>query len=324
MKFIGKYLVFSSLVIALLFSGCQENNPLDVDVAKIPVKLKIIRFDLDFYGQPPSKLPEIKQKYPYMFPSRVPDSIWTKKMQDSLLLDLKTQVDSVYPDMKPYKPAFIDVYKHVKYYFPEFKVPKIVTLYSDWNYMRKAIYVDSLQLLTLDNFLGTDNRIYRGIPQYIKQNMNPENIPVAIAESIAETQVSPPKSKSFLAKMINYGKKLYLMDAYMPYAPDSLKIGYTAPKMQWARENEEGVWQYFVDKELLYSTLPNLDLRFLNLAPYSKFYSEQDMHSPGYIGRYIGWRIVRSFMKKNKVSLQKMIQMPEEEIFKKSKYKPRK
>ncbi len=322
-RFFNK-LILSCLVLVSLFVTCQNKNTLDVDVSKIPVQVRILRFDLDFYGQPSSKLAEIKQKYPFMFPPQVPDSIWAKKMQDSLLLDLKTQVDSVFTDMNSYKQAITDVYKHIKYYLKKFKEPKIITLYSDWNYLKKSVYVDSLQLVSLDNFLGTNNRIYKGIPLYIKQNMNPENLPVAMAESIVETQVAPSNNKTFLAKMINYGKKLYLIDAYMPVTPDSLKIGYSSEKMQWARDNEEGVWQYFIDRELLYSSEQKLDMRFLNLAPYSKFYSEQDLHSPGYIGRYIGWQIVRSFMKKNKVSLQKMIRLPEEEIFKKSKYKPRK
>ena len=324
MTCVFKRLILSCLVVLLLFTACQNKNALDVDVSKIPVQVRILRFDRDFYGQPVSNLPDIKQKYSFMFPPRVQDSIWEKKMQDSLLLDLKTQVDSIFPDLKFYRPAIADVFKHIKYYFPKFKEPKIVTLYSDWNYLKKAVYVDSLELVSLDNFLGTNNRIYKGIPQYIKQNMNPENLPVAITESIVETQVIPSKSKTFLAKMINFGKRLYLLDAYLPKTPDSLKIGYSTGKMQWAKDNEEGVWQYFIDRELLYSSDQKLDMRFLNLAPYSKFYSEQDLHSPGYIGRYIGWQIVRSFMQKNKVSLHKMIRMPEEEIFKKSKYKPRK
>jgi len=323
MKRIINHFVLSIMLLFLALTTCQHKNPLDINISQIPIKVQILRFDLDFYGQPIQKLPQIKDKYPFMFPAQVPDSIWRKKMQDSLILDLKTQVDSVFPNLQTYKPAVAAVYKHIKYYFPKFETPKIITLYSDWNYLKKTVYVDSLQLLALDNFLGTKNRIYKGIPLYIKQNMNPENIPVAIAESIVESQVTPPKSKTFLSKMINYGKKLYLLDAYLPQTPDRLKIGYSAKKMAWAKANEEGVWQYFIDRELLYSTLPNLNIRFLNLAPYSKFYSEQDLHSPGYIGRYIGWQIVRSFMKKNKVSLQKMIRLPEEEIFKKSKYKPK-
>jgi len=321
-----KWLFYSFIYIIfgiVLLSSCQHDNQLDVDVSKIPAKVKILRFDLDFYGQSPVQLPALKKKYPYMFPDRVPDSIWVKKMQDSLLLDLKTQVDSVFPDMNRFKQPIGGVFKHIKYYFKQFKEPKIITLYSDWNYLKKSVYVDSLNLLTLDNFLGTNNRLYKGIPHYIKQNMIPRQIPVAIAQSIINTQVKPPKQKDFLSKMINYGKKLYLLDAYMPQTPDSLKIGYNAKKMAWARQNEEGVWQFFIENDLLYSSDQKLDMRFLNLAPYSKFYTEDDMKSPGYIGRYTGWQIVRSFMKKNKVSLQKLLQTDEEEIFKKSKYKPK-
>ncbi len=318
-----KQIVILFLLI-LSFNACQNKNPLDVDISNIPARVDILRFDLDFYGQPPNHLPAIKQKYPFMFPSRVPDSIWVAKMQDSLLLDLKTEVDSVFPNLDTYKPQIASVFKHIKFYFPAFKEPKIITLYSDWNYLKKAVYADSLDLLTLDNFLGSNNRLYKGIPKYIRQNMTPQQIPVAIANSIIETQVPPARSKTFLAKMINYGKKLYLLDAYLPQLPDSLKMGYTADKMAWAQQNEEDVWRYFIENELLYSTKSNLDLRFLNLAPYSKFYSEDDLQTPGYIGRYTGWQIVRSFMKKNKVSLQKLLQIPAEDIFKKSKYKPKK
>jgi len=318
------YRSFFTIIIIILLSSCQDNNPLDVDVSKIPAKVKFLRFDSDFYGQSPNRLAELKAKYPYMFPARVPDSIWLKKMQDSLLLDLKTQVDSVFPSMQAYKQPIADVFKHIKYYFKQFKEPKIVTLYSDWNYLKKSVFVDSLDLLTLDNFLGTKNRLYKGIPNYIKQNMVPQQIPVAIAKGIIETQVRPPVSKNFLSKMVNYGKKLYLLDAYMPQTPDSIKIGYNSKKMAWARQNEESIWQYFIENDLLYSNDQKLNMRFLNLAPYSKFYTEDDMKSAGYIGRYTGWQIVRSFMRKNKVSLQKLLQMPEEEIFKKSKYKPKK
>jgi len=322
MKNIWKHVMLIVGTLSLL-SACQDKNPLIVDVSHIPTKVEIIRFDLDFYGKKPNQLSEIKQKYPYMFPAKTPDSIWLKKMQDSLLLDLKIQVDSVFPNLKAFRPKIRNVFKHIKYYFPEFKEPKIITLYSDWNYMRKAVYTDSLLLLTLDNFLGNNNRLYKGIPQYIRQNMFPDYIPVAIANSIVEAQVIPPKSKNFLAKMIHYGKRLYLLDAYMPQIPDSLKIGYSAKKMKWAKNNEEKVWEFFIDRDLLYSNASSLDMRFLNLAPYSKFYSKVDMETPGYIGRYIGWQIVRSYMQKNKVSLQKLLKTPEEEIFKKSKYKPK-
>ena len=312
------------LLLMLGLSACHNQEEPDVDVSNIQTKVEIIRFDQDFYLKPVAELPAIKKKYAYMFSPKVPDSIWIKKMQDTLFIALKKAVNKTFPNMDAYKNDIADVFRHVKYYHPDFKAPVIVTLYSDWNYRQRAIYADSLLFLSLDNFLGKDNPIYKGIPQYIKRELDPKRIPIEIAKAVINKQVAPPKSKTFISKMINFGKRLYLLDKYVPLAFDEQKIGYTKEKMQWAKDNEEQVWQYFIEKKLLYNSAGTLDMRFLNLAPYSKFYSEEDSKTPGKIGQYIGWQIVRSYMKKNKVSLQKLITEDEETIFKQSKYKPRK
>jgi uncharacterized protein YjaZ len=40
------------------------------------------------------------------------------------------------------------------------------------------------------------------------------------------------------------------------------------------------------------------------------------------IGRYLGWQIVKSYMKKNDVSLQNLATISEKELFNNAKYKP--
>ena len=95
-------------------------------------------------------------------------------------------------------------------------------------------------------------------------------------------------------------------------------------KLTWAKANEEQVWMYFIDKKLLFSTDTKLNKRFLENAPFSKFYMEQDDLSPGKIGVWMGWKIVNAFMENNDVSLQQLLKMDEENIFNKSKYKPKK
>ena len=79
-----------------------------------------------------------------------------------------------------------------------------------------------------------------------------------------------------------------------------------------------------IENDLLYSTDTQLNKRFIENAPFSKFYLSEDTKSPGRIGQWIGWQIVRSYMVNNDVSLQDLLSMNEEEIFKNSKYKPRK
>ncbi len=308
-------------MILILFS-CEEERKLDVDVSHIPVEVKITRFDKLFYGQPADRLPGLKKRFPFLFPEDIPDSLWINKMQDSLLLDLKTQVDSVFPDNNLISRETENVLKHVKYYFPAFKEPEIITLYSDWDYTKRILYSDTLTFLFLDNFLGKDNRVYNGIPMYIRQTMTPQHMAPALAEEMAKTLVSPPKIRDFLSKMIYYGKILYLKKAFAPQKPDSVIIGYSSEKWKWAQENEANVWLYFLDNKILYDTDPQLDNRFLNWAPFSKFYTEADNESAGMIGQYMGWQMVKKYMNKTGASLEEMIKTPAEEIFRKSKYKP--
>ena len=103
---------------------------------------------------------------------------------------------------------------------------------------------------------------------------------------------------------------------------DAQKINYSEDQLAWSKNNEEQIWRNFIEQEYLYSTDNKLGQRFLDPAPFSKFGLELDNDSPGRIGRFIGWQIVRAFMDKNDVSLQQMMELPAEELFKKSNYKP--
>ena len=88
-------------------------------------------------------------------------------------------------------------------------------------------------------------------------------------------------------------------------------------------QNEEYIWKYFIENELLFDTDDDLEDRFINPAPFSKFYLEIDNDSPGKIGQWIGWQIVRSFSKKNPLlNISEILDLSSEEIFKKANYKP--
>ena len=124
--------------------------------------------------------------------------------------------------------------------------------------------------------------------------------------------------------MIYYGKKLYLKEKLLPNKNDTITIGYSKQDLTWAQENELYIWKYFIEKELLYNTDSKLIRRFLDPSPFSKFYLEIDNQSPGRIGRWIGWQIVRSFIKKNpEVKIEDLIFKSSEELFVKSGYKPK-
>jgi uncharacterized protein YjaZ len=158
----------------------------------------------------------------------------------------------------------------------------------------------------------------------LKQNFEENQIMPDIVSSFAATKIPYVSDKTLLSQMIYAGKELYLKDVLLPESTDAEKIGYTPEQITWCQENESYMWRHFMENNLLYSTDSKLPNRFINVAPFSKFYLEIDNDTPGRVGTWVGWQIVRSFMNNNDVTLQQALQMDPMELFQKSKYKPKK
>ena len=295
-----------------------------MEIEKIPVTVDIVRFDKEFSASKPSDLGALKAKFPILFPKQFHDSIWIQKMQDTLQQQLNEEVAKRFSSDLQLEDDLHSLFQHIKYYFPQFRSPTVITTTTDVDYRNKVVLYGDLLVIGLDNYLGSDHFFYGGIKKYISQNLKDTQLMPDIASAYAQRLIAKPQQRSLLAQMVFFGKELYLKDIWLPDLSDAEKIGYTDAQFQWARENESEVWRYFVEKEILFSTDTKLPVQFINPAPFSKFYLEIDNESPGMIGRYLGWQIVRSYMKNNKVSaVQLMIKEPEE-LFKESKFKPAK
>ena len=139
-----------------------------------------------------------------------------------------------------------------------------------------------------------------------------------------ESAKNAPTNRSLLALMVYRGKQLYLKDKLIPDFTDGAKIAYTDLQIQWCKENEYQMWSYFVENKILFEANMKNEFRFINDAPFSKFYLDIDAESPGRVGQWLGWQIVRSYMENNNTSLKDMLALDAKTIFDKSKYKPSK
>jgi hypothetical protein len=123
---------------------------------------------------------------------------------------------------------------------------------------------------------------------------------------------------SFLSQMIYYGKLRYMIDAMMPEAEDHLKIRYTKDEYEWALASEDDIWLYIMDMNWVYSTDIKVLVRFFEEAPTTVGIEE----SPGRIGQFMGWQMVRQYMDKNEdVSILQLLNETNESKFLKT-YKP--
>jgi len=310
-------------LLALIFTSCDKKSKIEKQVEAIPVEIKVARFDKAFFETPTNDLTKLKQQFPGFFPPQVEDSVWTNKMNNPLWRELYSEVQKKYSNFEPEKQKIATLFKHIKYYFPLTKTPKVITLIYEMDFNTKAIYADSLVLISLEMYLGKNHKFYE-FPDYQKQNFEPNQILPDIVSSFSATKIPNPTDKTLLSQMVFAGKELYLKDVLLPGYADNEKIGYTPEQLLFCNENESYVWRYFIEEKLLYSTDSKLGNRFINPAPFSKFYLEIDNETPGRIGTWIGWQIVRAYMKNNSVSVQQMLTLDATEIFNKSKYKPKK
>lgn len=319
----NKYILF--FVAALFAFSCKKENETEQKVAAVPVaNVKVERFDKMFYESKPEELASLKKKYPYFFPAGTPDTVWTNKINSSLLQELHSEVEKKFPATDELGRDLQVLFQHIKFYFSGFKEPRVVTLISEMDYENKTIYTDSLALISLDLYLGKGHKFYE-FPEYLKQGFEPKQILPDMVSSFAATKIPPPRDRSLLGLMIYYGKELYLKDLLLPDYSDADKMGYTPEQIKFVEENQAEMWTYFIENNLLFDNDSKLPGRFINPAPFSKFYLEIDKETPGRAGQWVGWQIVRSYMDNNKeVTLQKMLEMDAKTIFDNSKYKPKK
>jgi len=313
------------LLFVLIFTlSCKNENQLENDIANINLDIKVERFDKLVAEASLNDFSKLHQAYPFMFSKNDTDSTWIETKSDTLQLQIFSEVNKVFPNFDETEGEMESLFNHIKYYFPEFNSPRVITTTSYVDYKNKVIVTDTIAIVAIDTYLGNNHKFYGGIQKFIRDNLKKEQIVVDMAGEYARKYIYQKQNKTLLDEMVYYGKQLYFKDVTIPFKSEAERIGYSQEQLDWALANESLIWRYFVERELLFSTDSKLPSRFINPGPFSKFYLEGiDSESPARLGRYIGWQIVRTYMKNNDVSLKDLLTMPTEEVFNKSKFKPR-
>ena len=318
-----KKLIFL-LISFFCFIQCKKNDAIEkVDIKK-SVDLNIERFDKLYAAATTKTLTDLKNQYPFLFPTQFPDSIWYAKLNDPIFKELNVEVSKQFSDNSKIEDDLEMLVSRIKYYFPEEKTPRVITLVNEVLIDKKAFYTNDLILISLDTYLGKNHKFYEPFAEYQKANLEPHQILPDLVTNFAFRKIMPSQDKTLISEMIYYGKLHYLKDLLLPETPNYQKIGYTAIQEKFCIENEFQMWSYLVDEKLLYDNNIKNYQRFIEDGPFTKFYLEIDRESPGRVGQWLGWQIVKSYMENNEVTLDQLLKTEPTVIFNKSKYKPKK
>ena len=92
--------LLSLFTLLVVLSSCDKKNKIEKEIEEIPVTINVERFDKIFYESPVENLQNVKNKYPYFFPSQTPDSVWVNKIKNPLYRELYSEVQKKYSNFE--------------------------------------------------------------------------------------------------------------------------------------------------------------------------------------------------------------------------------
>lgn len=185
-----------------------------------------------------------------------------------------------------------------------------------------TIVLSDLISISADRYLGSNYSGYKDFfEEYQRQQMKPEMITRDYLKAWIINEIpSSNKRKDLLSEMINEGKILYTLQLLLPnWSEDSL-IGYTPEQLEWSKSKEKEIWKKTINQNDLFSTDYLTILKYMDDAPYTATIAAD---SPGRLGAWIGWQIVKAYADNTGASLDEIItETNTQNILKQSKYNP--
>jgi hypothetical protein len=338
--------VYFSVLMAVVLMAC--GGPSVPDVSKVPVELKLVRFERELFSMDTTQLAnsiqQLQKKYPGFTQSFLYNIMGLNPQDSSLhslqqfLHDYKPLFDSTektFGSLEDEESDMKQALQFVHHYFPKYNYPKTwYTFIGPMDaYFEAGLggYGDALMeegmASGLQLHLGSEFSFYQSemgqalYPNYISRKFTRETLVVNNVKNMVDELCGSVRYSSLIDQLVDKGRRLYLLDQLMPYAEDTIKIGYTKQQLQGCLDNEGRIWNYFVTNNLLLQTDPTIIKDYLGDAPKTPALGDA---SPGYIGLFVGRQLVRKYMEKYpETSLEELVKMDPRKVYEGSKYRPK-
>jgi hypothetical protein len=334
-----------------LFIACNNKSDKNTpDVSGVEVNLAVERFDKDFFAIDTNnivlQLKQLQGKYQDLISIFLQNILGVDSagmetgVREFIRMSnpIQDTVNDVFKNTNDIEKDFKKAFRFVKYYFPQYNLPKkIITVIgpvdalaeSRTGYTPDFLGPDFLGI-SLQFYLGHSFSVYKHpafieqvAPEYRSRRFSKEYI-VADGMLLIVDDLFPDKSASrpLIEQMIERGRQWWLLDKFIPDAPDSVKTGYTQQQLDWCNENEGMIWNYILKNEDLQSIRPDVIQTYIGESPFTQGMPQE--YSPGNIGQWIGWRIVQKFASNNPdLKPQDVMTVPVKRILEEAKYKPK-
>jgi hypothetical protein len=339
LQFKMRKLLYFYFLLVIFLAGCTSKKKIP-DVAAIKINLKVERFETDFFTLDTlhvnQSLEQLNKKHPgftqdFLFNilgsspdsaiKQVPAFIHSYQTLYTAAKSKFTNFDQVVNELKR-------GFQFVHYYFPQYPLPqKLISFIGPINSYGTILTPNAIAV-GLQLYMGKDYPLYLSqqgqemYPLFISRRFEPGYIAVnGIKNIIDDLYPNNNLGRPLIEQVVESGKRMYLLDHFLPELPDTLKTGYTAKQLEGCYASEKNIWSFFVQNDMLFNTDPNSTRDYLNDGPNTPALGPE---SPGNIGQFVGWQIVSKWMEKqHNLSLEALMKTPAKQIFEESKYKPK-
>ena len=294
----------------LLFAGCQRAE-----------EVHFRRFEQLLFNTPANQMQAELQKHYEEYNTELitlyPDEpefiqMTQEYVSDPVMCDVYHITDSLYRDLSDVERQLGRALSRAYKLYPKmYHVERFYTMVTgDFNYNWRVYSNCSDLCICLDQYsLGAMERYhYFGIPNYIVRTLSREYIVPDCIYTLAGLYIeSPDGEKTLLDHAIADGKKLYFMEKVFPGIADTLLLRYTADQLRWMKDNTANVWSWLIQNKMLYSTDQGAYRNLLGDAPHTNAFGNES--APRSVC-YIGWQIVRAYMKKSGATMEQLFDEP--------------
>ncbi len=332
--------IICAIMVVCGITSCKRNQ-YKVRTTSIKVNIEIKRLEKDLFEADPGaisgRIPELKKKYGsflqlFSYVINTGDindpsfgDYLSKFCTDRQNNDIFALTEKLYPNVNYIKEGLEEAFRHYLYYFPHKTVPAVYTCITGFN--NSLITGDSALGISLDRYLGSDCKYYPGMEIYSYMAAKMTSVYIipdclygwgASEWDFSSMRYNP---ENVLAEIIHEGKLKYFEKCMLPDLPNNIIFGFTESQMKFCRNNESQMWQYLVEHDLIFKTDQFLIKKLIGDAPFTSYFTNE---SPGRASVWIGFRIVESYMSKNKgTTLENLMNNTDiQGILEKAKYNP--
>jgi hypothetical protein len=309
-----EHLIFISLLgLTIIFGSCTKRNRFEIDTTKNRIDVKIHRFDKDLLSLDTINMKagvnSLYAHYPEFLPVFTSEimntastdtvavrNLFYKYLTDTAFTLTNKKTIQTFSDISGIEKQLSTAFTYIHHYFPEVRLPEIYFFVSGFN--QSLLMNDKFIGIGTDFYLGSDFPPYKSMSyDYLIKNMRKECLTADLVSALLLRIFNRNSTENRLLDNILFrGKVLYLMAVILPDEKPESIIGYSADQWKWCKTYEKQIWAAIIDQKHLFSSDILLINKYVNEAPFTSPISQE---SPGKLGAWIGWQIVKSYMDKN-------------------------